>query len=129
MKELGSEFAGGGKDSRQTEPKTQNPIVRTRRPVVTEQTSCSSAQEIDTRFSLDCENTNSFVERLEKDKDADENVDADQTRTVRLVSGSRKLPCSRTREEDRESSSSTSTSKPICNKITPTTHPVTNRKQ
>ena len=27
------------------------------------------------------------VERLEKDKDADENVDADQTRTGRLVSG------------------------------------------
>ena len=83
MKELGSEFAGGGKDSRQTQPKTQNPIVRTGRPVVTEQTSCSSAQEIDTRFSLDCENTNLFVERLEKDKDADENVDADQTRTVK----------------------------------------------
>ena len=27
------------------------------------------------------------VERLDKDKDADENVDADQTRTVRPVSG------------------------------------------
>ena len=27
------------------------------------------------------------VERLDKDKDADENVDADQTRTVRLVRG------------------------------------------
>ena len=27
------------------------------------------------------------VERVDKDKDADENVDADQTRTVRTVSG------------------------------------------
>ena len=27
------------------------------------------------------------VERLDKDKDADENVDADQTRTVRFVNG------------------------------------------
>ena len=76
------------------------------------------------------------VERVDKDKDADENVDADQTSTVRPVSGqsiglftqheeididfrvsgfphavvkqAEKLPCSRTREEDRESPSSTS---------------------
>ena len=33
MKELGSEVAGGGKDSQQTQPKTQNPIVRTGRLV------------------------------------------------------------------------------------------------
>ena len=33
MKELGSEVAGGGKDSQQTQPKTKNPIVRTGRPV------------------------------------------------------------------------------------------------
>ena len=37
---------------------------------MTEQTSRSSAQEIDTRFSRDCMNTNLFVERLEKDMDA-----------------------------------------------------------
>ena len=55
---------------------------------MTEQTSRSSAQEIDTRFSLDCENTNLFVERLEKDKDTDKDVDADRDRTVRpVVSG------------------------------------------
>ena len=71
------------------------------------------------------------VERVDKDKDADDNVDADQVRTVRPVESeqsiglftqrekididfrlsglppcscetSRKLPCSRTREEDRE---------------------------
>ena len=62
-----------------------NPIERTRRPVVTEQTSRSSAQEIDTRFSLDCKNTSLFVERLEKDKDTDKDVDADRDRTGRLV--------------------------------------------
>ena len=55
------------------------------RPVVTEQTSRSSAQEIDTRFSLDRKNTNLFVERLEKDKDTDEDVDADRDRTGRPV--------------------------------------------
>ena len=47
-------------------------------PVVTEPTSRSSAQEIDTRFSLDCKNTNLFVELLEKDKDRDKDVDADR---------------------------------------------------
>ena len=41
MKELGSEVAGGGKDSQQTQPKTTNPIVRTGRPVTTEQQSGS----------------------------------------------------------------------------------------
>ena len=50
---------------------------------MTEQTSRSSAQEIDTRFSLECENTNLFVERLEKDKDTDKDVDADRDRTGR----------------------------------------------
>ena len=33
MKELGSEVAGGGKDSQQTQPRTTNPSVRTGRPV------------------------------------------------------------------------------------------------
>ena len=33
MKKLGSEVAGGGEDSQQTQPKTKNPIVRTERPV------------------------------------------------------------------------------------------------
>ena len=60
-------------------------FVRTGRPVTTEQTSRSGAQEIDTRFSLDCESTNVPVERSEKDKDADEDVDADRVRTERPV--------------------------------------------
>ena len=57
------------------------------RPVVAEQTSRSSAQEIDARFSRDCENTNLLVERLNKDKDIDidKDVNADRDRTVRPV--------------------------------------------
>ena len=78
MKELGSEVAGHGERSQQTQPKTTNPTVRTGRPVETEQTSRSSAQEIETRFSLVCNNTHLFVERLEKDKDTDKDVDADR---------------------------------------------------
>ena len=58
MKELGSEVAGGGEDSQQTQPKTKNPIVRTGRLVKSEQPSGSSAQEIDKRVLFDCESTN-----------------------------------------------------------------------
>ena len=84
MKELGSEVARPSEDNLPTQP-NRNPIYTTVKPVVTEQTSRSSAQEIDNRFSLDCKNTNLFVERLEKDKDTDEDVDADRDRTVRPV--------------------------------------------
>ena len=52
---------------------------------MTEPTSRSSAQENDTRCSLDCKKTHLFVERLEKDKDTDKDVDADRDRTVRPV--------------------------------------------
>ena len=55
---------------------------------MTEQTSRSSAQEFDKRFSHDCKNTNLFVERSEKDKDTDKDADADRDRTGRpVVSG------------------------------------------
>ena len=47
MKELGSQVAGGGKDSQQTQPKTKHPTVRTGRPVLSEQQSGSSVQEIE----------------------------------------------------------------------------------
>ena len=63
MKELGSEDAGGGKVSQQTQPKTKKTIVRTGRLV----SSCVPVS----------------VERL--DKDTDENVDADHVRTGRRV--------------------------------------------
>ena len=86
MKELGSEVAGQAEGSQPTQP-NPNPIHRTGRPVVTEQASRSSAQEMDTRFSLNCENTNLFVERLEKDKDTDKVVDADRDGMGRPVGG------------------------------------------
>ena len=66
---------------------------------MTEQTSRSSAQEIDTRFSLGCESTNLSVERSNKDKDADENVDADRVRTVRPVGSEQSIGLFTQREE------------------------------
>ena len=84
MKELGSEVARQAEGNQPIQP-NPTPISRTGRPVVTEQTSRSSAQEIDTRFSRDCKNTNLFVERLENVKDTDKNVDADQDRTGKPV--------------------------------------------
>ena len=97
MKELGSEVAGGGKDHQQAQPKTKNPTVRIGRPVLAEQQSGSLAQEIEKDVLFGCESTNVStgrlvkscvpvsVERLDKDKDADENVDADQISTRRPV--------------------------------------------
>ena len=52
-----------------------------------DRTNVPSAQEIDTRFSLGCEKTKLFVERLEKDKDTDKDVDADRERTEGPVGG------------------------------------------
>ena len=69
------------------------------RPVVTEQTSRSSAQEIDTRFLLGCESTNLSVERLDKDKDTDENVDASRVRTERPVGCEQSIDLFTQREE------------------------------
>ena len=135
MKELGSEVARQAEVNQPTQPNPNQNHDRTGRPVVTEQTSRSSALEIVSRFSPDCENTNLCVERLDKDKETDKNVDADHDGTVRpvvigqptgwstpfnevdidfrvyaLSHASRKFSCSRTREEDRESPSSTSAS-------------------
>ena len=61
MKELGSEVVRQAEGSQPTQP-NPNPIHRTGRLLKTEQTSRSSAQEIDRRFSLDCESTNLSVE-------------------------------------------------------------------
>ena len=85
MKDLGSEVARQAEVNQPTQPNPNPDHDRTVRPVVTEQTSRSSAQEIDTGFSRDRENTNMFVERLEKDKDTDKDVDADRDRTWRPV--------------------------------------------
>ena len=92
IKELGSEVAGGGKDSPQTQPKTQNPIVKSGRPVLSEQQSGSSVQEIDNVSNVTAKAPMKeqgcvpvSVKRSDQDKDADENVDADQIRTGRTV--------------------------------------------
>ena len=79
MKDFGSEVAGSGKDSQQTQPKTKNPIVRTGRPV----SNCVSTS----------------VERLDQDKDADENVDADHVRTWRPVENEQSIGLFTQREE------------------------------
>ena len=106
MKELGSEVAGGGEDSQQTQPKTKNPIVRTGRPVKSEQPSGSSAQEINKRVLLECDSERlvescvpASVERLDQDKDADKNVDADQIRTGRPVESEQFIGLFTQREE------------------------------
>ena len=111
MKKMDSEVAGHDESSQQTQKKTPNPIVRTGRPVTTEQTSRSSAQEIKKRFLLGCESTNErtgrpvsscvpvSVERSDKDKDADENVDADHVRTGRPVGSEQSIGLFTQREE------------------------------
>ena len=110
-KESGSEVAGGSEDSQQTQPKIKNPIVRTLRPVKSEQPFGSLTQEIDKGVLFDCESTyvrterpvNSCVpvsvERLVKDKDADTNVDADQISTGRNVESGQSIGLFTQREE------------------------------
>ena len=102
---------GGSEDSQQTQPQTKNPIVRTGRLANSEQTFGSSAQEIDKRVLFDCESTNVrrgifvyscvtvSVERLDQDKDADENVDADQIRTGRPVESEQSIGLFTQREQ------------------------------
>ena len=94
-----------------------------------------------------------FVERLEKDKDTDKDVDADRDRTGRPVGGHwsgqleeididfrvsglphavvKHAENSRVRElvKKIESHLIGKIFKPICNKVMPTTHSVTNRKR
>ena len=97
MKELGSEVAGGGKDTQQTQPKTETPIGRTGRPVLSVQQSSWSVQEIENVSNVTAkapmkEQGDLFsscvpvsVKRSDQDKDADENADADHVGTGRLV--------------------------------------------
>ena len=96
---MGTEVAGGGKDSQQTQPKTENPIVRPGRLVLSEQQFGSSVQENENVPNLAAkvpmkEQGDLFsscvpvsVKRLDQDKDADENVDEDHVRTGRPVCG------------------------------------------
>ena len=104
MKELDSEVAESSKDSQRIQPKSKTQLSRTVRPV-SEQPSGSFTQEIGKDVLFGREGTkNSKTERpvdgppssqtcvpvsvelADKDEDADENVDADQTRTGRPVS-------------------------------------------
>ena len=103
LKELDSEVAGG-EDSQQIQPKSKTQLSRTGRPV-SEQPSGLLTQEIRKDVLFGRESTNSrtvkpvnassfsqscvpvSVERVDKDEDADENVDADQISTGRPVSG------------------------------------------
>ena len=91
MTELDSEVAGSSKGSQQIQPKSKTQLSRTVRPVG-EQPAGSFTQEIekDVLFGRpksiqSCVPVS--VERADKDKDADEHVDADQTSTGRPVSG------------------------------------------
>ena len=96
MKELGSEVAGGSEDSQQTQPKSKTQLSTLR--LVGEQPPGLLTKEIGKDVLLGCESTNFrtvrlvkscvsvSVERWDKDKDADENVDADQISTGRPVS-------------------------------------------
>ena len=95
MQELNSEVAGGSQDSQQIQPKSRTQLSRTLRPA-SEQPPGLLTQEIGKDVLFGCERTNSrtvrpvnapsfsqscgpvSVERVDKDKDADENVDADQ---------------------------------------------------
>ena len=102
MKELDSEVAGGNEDSQQVQPKSKTQLSRTERPV-SEQPLGLLTQKIGKDVLFGRESTNSrtgrlvngppfsqscvpvSVERADKDKDADENVDADQISTGRPV--------------------------------------------
>ena len=111
MKELGPEVAGGSEDAQQTQPKSKTQLLCTVRAVKREQPSGSFTQEIEKGVLFGCESTNVStvrpvescvrvsVERLDKDKDADENVDADQISTVRPVKSGQSIGFFTQREE------------------------------
>ena len=86
MKDLGSEVAGDG-NCKKRETCFGRATIRFE---------CSGNRKC---FYLGCESTNVSVERLGKDKDADENVDADQVRTVRPVESEQSIGLFTQREE------------------------------
>ena len=111
MKELGSEVPGGSEDSEQTQPKSKTQLLSTERLVKSEQPSGVLTQEIEKGVLFGCASTNVStvrpvkscvpvsVERLDQDKDADENVDADQTSTERPVESEQFIGLFAKREE------------------------------
>ena len=96
MKELDSKVAGGSEDPQQIQLKSKTQLSSTVRPVGV-QPPCLLIKKIGKGVLLGCESINLrtmkpvkscasvFVEHIDKDKDADENVDADQARGDLLV--------------------------------------------
>ena len=97
MCDLDSEVAGSSKDTQRIQPKPKTQLSSTVRPVKSEQSLGLLTKEIEKDHLFGCESTNLrtvrlvkscvpvSVQRVDKDKDADESVDADQTSTGRLV--------------------------------------------
>ena len=93
MKEMDSEVAGGGKDSQRIKPKPKTQLSRTERPVGEQPFTQEIGKDVlfgreGTRNSTrtvrpveDHHPSRVVCQYLTKDEDADENVDADQTRT------------------------------------------------
>ena len=101
MKELESEVAGSSKDSQRVQPKSKTQLSRTGRPLMSKQPSGSFTQEIFKDVLFGRESTKNLrtgrlvdgppsiqscvpvsVELVDKDEDADENVDADREWTI-----------------------------------------------
>ena len=107
MKELGSEVAGVGKDSQQTQPKTINPerlVWQSNHPVrlLRKSTKVSCLAEkapMKEHGDLFSSCVPVSVERLDQDKDADENKDADHVRTGRPVESEQSIGLFTQREE------------------------------
>ena len=99
MKELDSEVAGSSGDSQQIQPRNNNPIIKNGETCEWATMLVRLPKKLEKDVLFGCERTNVrtgrpvdscvlvSVERVDKDKDADENVDADQTSTGRPVSG------------------------------------------
>ena len=85
MKELDSEVAGVSEDSQQIHPSEQPPGLHTKEIEKDDLFGFESTNLRTERPVKSCVPVS--VERVDKDKDADENVDADQTSTERPVSG------------------------------------------
>ena len=111
MKELGSEVAGGSEDSQQTQPRAKTQLSIAERPVKSEQPSGSLTHETERGVLFGWESTNVStvrlvkscvpvsVERVDQNKDADENADADQISTVRPVESEQSVGLFTQREE------------------------------
>ena len=98
LKELDSEVAESSKDTQRIQPRSKTQLSSTGR-FVSDQPSVLPTQEIKKVTCLASKSTNFRTERpvrssvtvsvgsVDKDKDTDENVDADQISMERLVSG------------------------------------------